>query len=79
MAARARIVRALKEIDVGRRVRIVRITALDTPHAYRDLVEVIDDNKDPARARKNVEEIRRGACDVGRGERALALHHDRGW
>src|SRR5687768_13425480 len=41
-ASRANVVRALNEIDFGRRPRIVRINALDGPFAYRDLVEVIE-------------------------------------
>ena len=41
-AARGHVVRALHDVDFGRRVRIVRINALDTPYAYRDLVEVIE-------------------------------------
>jgi citrate lyase beta subunit len=39
---RANVIRALKEIDFGRRARIVRINGLDTPFAYRDLVEVVE-------------------------------------
>ena len=41
-ASRPSVIRALKEIDFGRRARMVRINALDTPFAYRDLVEVIE-------------------------------------
>jgi citrate lyase subunit beta/citryl-CoA lyase len=41
-AARGHAVRALHELDFGRRARIVRINALDTPYAYRDLVEVVE-------------------------------------
>jgi citrate lyase subunit beta/citryl-CoA lyase len=41
-AARAHVIRALKEIDFGRRVRMFRINALDSPFAYRDLVEVVE-------------------------------------
>ena len=41
-AARANVIRALKEIDFGRRVRMFRINALDSPFAYRDLVEVVE-------------------------------------
>jgi citrate lyase subunit beta/citryl-CoA lyase len=40
--SRAHVVHALREIDFGRRVRVVRINALDGPFAYRDLVEVIE-------------------------------------
>ena len=41
-ACRAHVIRALKEIDFGRRVRMFRINALDSPFAYRDLVEVVE-------------------------------------
>jgi len=41
-ASRANVVHALKTIDFGRRVRIVRINGLDGPFAYRDLVEVVE-------------------------------------
>jgi citrate lyase subunit beta/citryl-CoA lyase len=40
--SRANVIRALKEVDFGRRVRMFRINALDTPFAYRDLVEVVE-------------------------------------
>jgi citrate lyase beta subunit len=41
-AARANVARAFNELDFGRRVRILRINGLDTPYAYRDLVEVVE-------------------------------------
>ncbi len=41
-ASRGHVVRALRELDFGDRVRLVRINALDTPFAYRDLVEVVE-------------------------------------
>jgi len=41
-AARANVVRALHEIDFGRRLRIVRINGVDGPFAYRDLIEVVE-------------------------------------
>jgi citrate lyase subunit beta/citryl-CoA lyase len=41
-AGRANVIRALKETDFGRRVRMFRINALDSPFAYRDLVEVVE-------------------------------------
>ena len=41
-SSRANVIRALKEIDFGRRVRMFRINGLDTPFAYRDLVEVVE-------------------------------------
>lgn len=41
-AARANVVRALRELDYGPRTRILRINGLDTPHTYRDLIEVVE-------------------------------------
>ena len=41
-SARANVVRALQQLDFGSRVRIVRVNALDTPHTYRDIVEVAE-------------------------------------
>jgi citrate lyase subunit beta/citryl-CoA lyase len=41
-AARANIVRAFRELDFGRRVRMFRINGLDTSFAYRDLIEVVE-------------------------------------
>src|SRR5215510_11543607 len=40
--SRANIVRALKDLNFGRRTRVVRINGLDTPFAYRDLIEVVE-------------------------------------
>ena len=45
-ASRSHVVRGLQELDFGDRVRIVRINGVDTPYAYRDLVEVIEDAGD---------------------------------
>jgi citrate lyase subunit beta/citryl-CoA lyase len=45
-ASRGHVVRALQELAFGSRVRMVRINALDTSFAYRDLVEVIEDAGD---------------------------------
>ena len=45
-ASRSHLVRALQEHDFGSRVRMVRINALDSPFAYRDLVQVIEDAGD---------------------------------
>ena len=45
-AARANVVRALHEIDFGRRVRMVRINSLDTDFADRDLMEVMEQASD---------------------------------
>ena len=41
-ASRAHVIQALRELDFGHRVRMVRINALDTPYAYRDIVEVVE-------------------------------------
>jgi len=41
-ASRANVVRAFQEIDFGARVRMMRMNALDSPFAYRDLVDVIE-------------------------------------
>ena len=40
--SRRHVVRGLQELDFGARVRILRINALDTPYAYRDLVDVVE-------------------------------------
>lgn len=40
--ARARVIEALHDLDFGHRIRIVRINALDTPFAYRDIVDVVE-------------------------------------
>ena len=41
-ASRGNVVRALREIDFGPRVRIVRINSLDTEYADRDLMDVLE-------------------------------------
>jgi citrate lyase beta subunit len=41
-ASRAHVIQALRELDFGHRVRMVRINAVDTPYAYRDLVDVVE-------------------------------------
>ncbi|GAB4444928.1 MAG: CoA ester lyase [Chloroflexi bacterium OHK40] len=41
-AARANVARAFRELDFGPRLRVFRINGLDTPYAYRDLVEVVE-------------------------------------
>jgi citrate lyase beta subunit len=41
-AARRHAVEALRTLDFGRRVRIVRINPVDSSHTYRDLVEVVE-------------------------------------
>lgn len=40
--ARAKIVRALTTLDWGKRTRAVRINPLDTPYAYRDIIEIVE-------------------------------------
>jgi citrate lyase beta subunit len=40
--ARATAAAALRELDFGPRLRILRINALDTPFAYRDLIDVVE-------------------------------------
>src|ERR1044071_43352 len=41
-ASRANVVRAFKELACGGKLRAFRITGLDTPFAYRDLIEVVE-------------------------------------
>jgi citrate lyase subunit beta/citryl-CoA lyase len=41
-AARMAIAEALHQIDFGTKIRMVRINALDTPYAYRDLIDVVE-------------------------------------
>ena len=41
-ASRAHVIDAVRTLDFGDRLRLVRINALDTPFAYRDLVDVIE-------------------------------------
>jgi citrate lyase beta subunit len=41
-ASRANVVRALRELDFGPRLRLFRMNGLDTPFAYRDLIEVVE-------------------------------------
>src|SRR5256885_2347915 len=40
--ARLNAIRAFLDLDFGSRVRILRINALDTPFAWRDLTEVVE-------------------------------------
>lgn len=42
-ASRANVIRALRELDFGPRLRLFRINGLDTPFAYRDLIEVVEE------------------------------------
>jgi citrate lyase subunit beta/citryl-CoA lyase len=39
---RTNVIRAFTELDFGRRLRMLRVNGLDTPFAYRDLIEVIE-------------------------------------
>lgn len=41
-ASRANIIEALRTLDFGPRTRMLRINALDTPFAYRDVIEVVE-------------------------------------
>src|SRR3954468_13725553 len=45
-AARANVVRALRELDFGRKIRAYRINGLDTPFAYHDLIDVVEEAGD---------------------------------
>ena len=45
-ASRGHVVRGLRDVDFGRRVRMIRINALDTPYAYRDLIEIVEEAGD---------------------------------
>jgi citrate lyase subunit beta/citryl-CoA lyase len=40
--ARANVIRALRELDWGRKIRLCRINGLATPWAYRDLIEIVE-------------------------------------
>jgi len=40
--ARSIVIQSLQQIDFGLRTRMVRINALDTPYAYRDVIEVVE-------------------------------------
>jgi citrate lyase subunit beta/citryl-CoA lyase len=40
--ARWRVIRALKETDFGPKTVVVRVNATDTPHYYRDLIDVVE-------------------------------------
>src|SRR4051812_34132565 len=41
-ASRAHVIHALTHLDFGDSLRMFRINALDTPFAYRDLIEVVE-------------------------------------
>ncbi len=41
-ASRANIIQALQHLDFGGRARMLRINALDTPFAYRDVIEIVE-------------------------------------
>ncbi|GGK39480.1 CoA ester lyase [Deinococcus malanensis] len=42
LTARVNVIRALTELEFGGRLRVVRLNSLDTPFAYRDLIEVVE-------------------------------------
>jgi citrate lyase beta subunit len=42
VASRTNVIRAFQELDFGTRLRVYRINGLDTPFAYRDLVDVLE-------------------------------------
>jgi citrate lyase beta subunit len=41
-AARGNVIRALHDLEFGRRVRMVRVNAVETPYTYRDVVDVVE-------------------------------------
>ena len=41
-ASRANVIRAFSELDFGSRARMFRMNAVDTPYAYRDVIEVVE-------------------------------------
>ncbi len=41
-ASRANVIHAFQQIDFGARTRMLRINALDTPFAYRDVIEIVE-------------------------------------
>ena len=45
-AARAHVVAALRDIDWGRKILAVRINGLDTPHAYKDIIALLEQGGD---------------------------------
>jgi citrate lyase subunit beta/citryl-CoA lyase len=42
-ASRVNVVRAFRELDFGRKLKAFRINGLETPFAYRDLIEVVEE------------------------------------
>ena len=42
-ASRPNVVRAFRELDFGRKLKAFRINGIDTPFAYRDLIEVVEE------------------------------------
>ncbi len=40
--ARSNVIQGLQQLDFGLRIRMVRINALDTPYAYRDIIDVVE-------------------------------------
>ena len=85
-ASRANVVRALKEIDFGRRVRMVRINGLDGPFAYRDLIEIVEAAGDrldlimipKVGSPRDVVFVDMLLSQIEASTRQLAAHRDRG-
>jgi malyl-CoA/(S)-citramalyl-CoA lyase len=44
--ARANVIRAIREIDWGGKILAVRINGQDTPHAYRDVIDLLEQGGD---------------------------------
>jgi len=44
--ARQQVIESLQTVDFGQRLRMVRINALDTPFAYRDIIDVVEKSGD---------------------------------
>jgi citrate lyase beta subunit len=77
-SARGHAVQALRTLDFGGRVRVLRINAIDTPFAYRDLVDVIEaagDRVDAVMLPKasSVDDIRFVATMLDQLERHIGL------
>ena len=41
-ASRVNVIRAVKELKFASRIKIFRINGIDTPYAYRDLIDVLE-------------------------------------
>lgn len=69
-AARQSAADALRKLDFGERIRIVRVNSLDTPFAYRDFIEVVEAAGD--RIDRIMLPKANSHADVGFAERMLA-------